>query len=52
MTFYIEAVISDTTRHIQVQAITHDEAEEKAKLILGGGCFIKSISTFDSEQRS
>ena len=52
MTYYIEATTPDTVRHIQVQAITTEEAEEKANLILGEGYFIKSVATFESEQRS
>tara|TARA_R110002051_G_scaffold260292_1_gene320103 strand:+ start:828 stop:986 length:159 start_codon:yes stop_codon:yes gene_type:complete len=52
MTYYIEATTPDTVRHIQVQAITTEEAEEKAKIILGEGYFIKSVASFKSEQRS
>jgi len=37
---------------IQVEAITPDEAEEKAKNILGEGYFVESISTFETLQRS
>ena len=52
ITYYIEATTPDTVRHIQVQAITTEEAEEKAKIILGEGYFIKSVASFKSEQRS
>jgi len=52
MTFYIEAKNSKGVRVIEVQAITADEAEEKAKSILGESYFINSISSFKSEQRS
>ena len=52
MTFYIEAKNSKSIRHIQVEALTADEAEEKAKDILGEGYFVEIISTFQNQQRS
>ena len=52
MTFYIEARNPKGIRRIEVQAITTDEAEEKAMDFLGEGYFIERISTFESLQRS
>ena len=52
MTFYITSRNSKGVRNIQVEAITSDEAEEKAKDILGEGYFIESVSTFERPVRS
>jgi|TARA_R110002012_G_scaffold21206_2_gene74429 hypothetical protein len=52
MTFYIEAKNSKGIRRIEVVAITVEEAEEKAKNLLGEGYFVESISTFERPVRS
>lgn len=52
MTFYIEANIGEKERCITVEAITVEEAEEKAHKLLGEGCFIQAVSTFQPSQRS
>jgi|TARA_R110002050_G_scaffold107733_1_gene218263 hypothetical protein len=52
MTFYIEANIGEKERCITVEAITVEEAEEKAHKLLGEGYFIQAVSTFQPSQRS
>ena len=52
MTFYITARNSKGVRDIQVEAITVEEAEEKAKNSLGEGYFIESVSTYERPVRS
>jgi len=52
MTFYITARNSKNVRDIQVEAITVEEAEEKAKNSLGEGYFIESVSTYERPVRS